>query len=63
MPFRYNTKYAYAANDSEEDQGRPAPPAAERSAFERMTKLGRLHDWNDARPRYEVVPLNFGPAR
>lgn len=67
MPFRYNTKYAYAAadaaNESEEDDERPVPPAAERSEFERMAKLSRLHDWNDARPRYEVVPLKFGPAR
>lgn len=49
-------------DDADDDADRPASPPAQSPEFVRMQKLSALHRWNDARPRYEVVPLRFGPA-
>lgn len=48
------------SDNTDEDPG-PAPPPPPTSEQLAMRELGKMHKWNNAKPRYELRSLEFGP--
>ncbi|KAL2290581.1 hypothetical protein FJTKL_15628 [Diaporthe vaccinii] len=64
MPFVYNTRYAHHATTAPDPVGGRVPDVDwSNEELVRMSALGRLHEWDDVKPSYELRSLEFnGPT-
>ncbi|KAK7728037.1 hypothetical protein SLS63_006888 [Diaporthe eres] len=64
MPFVYNTRYAHHAATAPDPAGGHDPDVDwNNKEVVRMCALGRLHQWDDVKPSYELRSLEFnGPT-